>query len=140
MSTFVPFRSWRPVKESAAKIVSKPYDVINEKEARVECGDNPISFYRVIKPEIEFSDDHDHYAPEIYQRGKENFDKLVDAGVMIQDEKECFYIYQLDMGDHRQTGIVGCCAIDDYFNDVIKKHEKDTARKRRRPQKPRTCQ
>lgn len=97
--------------------------MLNEKEARQECEGNPHSFYHVIKPEIDFPDDYDHYAPEVYQKGKENFDKLVESGVMVQDKEANFYVYQLRMGDHVQTGLVGCCAIDDYFNNVIKKHE-----------------
>jgi len=123
MSIFVPFKAFRPAPEVAISVASKPYDVLNEKEARLEAEGNPLSFYHVIKPEIEFPDDYDHYAPEVYRKGKENFDKLVNDGIMAQDQNECFYIYRLNMNGHEQTGLVGCCSIDDYFNDVIKKHE-----------------
>ncbi len=123
MSTFIPFKAIRPTQENVKEIASKPYDVLNEKEARIEAEGNPLSFYHVIKPEIDFPDDFDHYAPEVYQKGKENFDKLVQKGVMAQDSTPYFYIYQLIMDGHEQTGLVGCCAIDDYFNNVIKKHE-----------------
>ncbi len=119
----MPFKAFRPVKEKAQEVASKPYDVLNKEEARKESEGNPVSFYHVIKPEIDFPDNHDQYAPEIYQKGKENFDKLVEEGVMVQDDSENYYVYQLNMNGHEQTGLVGCCAIDDYFGNVIKKHE-----------------
>lgn len=123
MSVFVPFKAFRTTKATAKAVASKPYDVLNEKEARLEAQGNPLSFYHVIKPEIDFPDDFNHYAPEVYQKGKANFDKLVNEGIMVQDAKEHFYVYQLNMNGHEQTGLVGCCSIDDYFNNVIKKHE-----------------
>jgi len=123
MSVFVPFKAFRPKKENVVEIACRPYDVLNAKEAREICKDNPNSFYHVIKPEIDFSDDFDHYAPEVYKKGKENFDKLANDGLMVQDGSENFYAYQIIMNGHEQTGLVGCCAIDDYFNNVIKKHE-----------------
>jgi uncharacterized protein (DUF1015 family) len=123
MSTFVPFRAIRPTPAHAKAIASRPYDVLSAEEAKTEADGNPLSFYHVIKPEIDFPEDFDHYAPEIYQRGKENFDRLVSKGIMVQEDDECYYVYQLNMGDHEQTGLVGCCAIDDYFNNNIKKHE-----------------
>ena len=123
MSVFVPFKAFRPTKETVAAVASKPYDVLNKKEAKTESQGNPFSFYHVIKPEIDFDDDSNNYAPEVYRKGKENFDKLVKEGVLAQDPKECFYVYQLEMNVHQQTGLVGCCSIDDYFNNTIKKHE-----------------
>jgi uncharacterized protein (DUF1015 family) len=123
MSIFTPFKAFRPIEEKVKEIASRPYDVLNAQEAREICKDNPNSFYRVIKPELEFADDADHYAPEVYKKGKENFDRLVNNDLMIQDESENFYAYQIIMNGHQQTGLVGCCSIDDYFNNVIKKHE-----------------
>jgi uncharacterized protein (DUF1015 family) len=123
MSILVPFKAFRPIEDKVKEIASRPYDVLNAQEAREICKDNPNSFYRVIKPELEFSDDADVYAPEVYKKGKENFDQLVDKGLMIQDESENFYAYKIVMNGHEQTGLVGCCSIDDYFNNVIKKHE-----------------
>jgi uncharacterized protein (DUF1015 family) len=123
MAVLKPFKGIRPKKEFVKKVASKPYDVLNEKEARVEAGDNAYSFYHVIKPEIDFPDEFDHYAPEIYKKGKENFDKMVRDGVFFTDEKDCLYIYAQTMNGRRQYGIVGCASVDDYFNDVIKKHE-----------------
>lgn len=77
MSTFIPFRAFRPTPSKAKAVASRPYDVLNREEALVEAEGNPLSFYHVIKPEIDFPMEHDHYAPEIYLKGKENFDKLV---------------------------------------------------------------
>lgn len=123
MAVFVPFKALRPTQDTVLKVASRPYDVLNEQEARVACEGNDLSFYHVIKPEIDFPDDFDHYAPEVYKKGKSNFDALVSKGVMVPDGDENFYIYQLIMDGHAQTGLVGCCAIDDYFNNNIKKHE-----------------
>ncbi len=123
MSVFVPFKAIRPKAEHVDKIASRPYDVLNDAEAKDACEGNPISFYHVIKPEIDFPPDHDHYAPEVYQKGVDNFDKLVSEGYMSKDEAESFYVYQIIMDGHKQTGLVGCCSIDDYFNNIIKKHE-----------------
>ncbi len=123
MSKFIPFKAYRPVKDKAKAVASRPYDVLNREEALDECDGNPLSFYHVIKPEIDFPQEHDHYASEIYQKGKDNFDQLVKLGVIAQDAAAQFYVYQLNMNGHEQTGLVGCCAIEDYFNNVIKKHE-----------------
>lgn len=123
MSIFIPFKAYRPTKENAKAVASRPYDVLNREEALEECEGNPLSFYHVIKPEIDFEESHDHYAPEIYLKGKENFDALVQKGVIVQDDSAQFYVYQLNMSGHVQTGLVGCCAIEDYFNNIIKKHE-----------------
>ncbi|HMT29331.1 MAG TPA: DUF1015 domain-containing protein, partial [Bacteroidia bacterium] len=123
MAILKAFKGIRPIAEKVKKVASKPYDVLNEKEARAECAGNPDSFYHVIKPEIDFPDDFDHYAPEIYLKGKENFNRMFKDGIFFQDEKECLYIYQQTMNGRRQNGIVGAAAVEDYFNDVIKKHE-----------------
>src|SRR5688572_17793526 len=123
MAILKPFRGIRPQKKFAQQVASKPYDVLNEKEARKECEGNPLSFYHVIKPEIDFPDDHDHYAPEVYRRGIDNFNRMVNDGVFLKDEREFYYIYCQVMNNRKQYGIVGCASIDDYFNDVIKKHE-----------------
>ena len=123
MAILKAFKGIRPVAGKVQLVASKPYDVLNEKEARAECAGNPISFYHVIKPEIDFPDEFDHYSPEIYQKGKSNFDKLLKDGIFFQDDKECLYIYQQTMNGRKQNGIVGSASIEDYFNDVIKKHE-----------------
>ena len=123
MAILKPFRGIRPKKEFIQKIASKPYDVLNEKEAREESKGNPFSFYHVIKPEIDFPDDFDHYAPEVYRKGFENFLSMQKEGIFFEDPEDYYYIYAQTMNGRTQFGIVGCASIDDYFNDVIKKHE-----------------
>ena len=123
MAILKPFRGIRPKKELVKSIASRPYDVLNEKEARIEAGDNLNSFYHVVKPEMDFPDDFDHYAPEVYKKGKENFDRMLREGIFFQDEKECYYIYQQTMNGRKQNGLVGCASVDDYLNNVIRKHE-----------------
>ena len=123
MATLKPFKGIRPKKELVKSIASRPYDVLNEKEARIEAGDNQNSFYHVIKPEMDFPDDFDHYAPEVYKKGKENFDRMMREGIFFQDDKDCYYIYQQTMNGRSQNGIVGCASVDDYLNNVIRKHE-----------------
>jgi uncharacterized protein (DUF1015 family) len=123
MSILVPFKAIRPKSDRAKDIICRPYDVLSADEARKEIEGNSDSFYRVIKPEIDFSAEFDVHAKEVYLKGAENFNQLLSGGLMVQDTQENFYAYQIQMGDHIQTGLVGCCSIDDYFNDIIKKHE-----------------
>ncbi|MEQ9186665.1 MAG: DUF1015 family protein [Cryomorphaceae bacterium] len=123
MSILKPFKAVRPTADKVKDVACRPYDVLNTAEAREESAGNPVSFYHVIKPEINFADDQDPYDEAIYKKGRENYKLLKDNGVLLKDAAEHFYVYQLIMDGHKQTGIVGCCAIDDYFNNVIKKHE-----------------
>jgi uncharacterized protein (DUF1015 family) len=123
MATIKPFKGIRPQAAYVEKIASKPYDVLNEKEARDEAAGNDLSFYHVIKPEIDFTDDFDHYADEIYAKGKSNFEALYTKGIFTQDQEECYYVYSQTMNGRRQYGIVGAASVDDYLNNVIKKHE-----------------
>jgi len=123
MATLKPFKGIRPKKELVKSIACRPYDVLNEKEAREETKGDPNSFYHVIKPEIDFPDDFDHYSPEIYKKGKENFDRMFREGIFKQDESDYYYIYAQTMDGRKQYGIVGCASVDDYVNGIIKKHE-----------------
>ena len=123
MAIIKPFKGYRPPGNLVEKIASKPYDVMNRAEAKEMAAGNEISFLRITRPELEFDDSVSAYAPEIYQRAKENFQKFANDGALVQDEAACFYIYRLVMGEVDQTGIVCVCGIDDYWNGVIKKHE-----------------
>lgn len=123
MAILKPFKGFRPVAEKAKAVASRPYDVLNSDEAREEVKGNPDSFLYVVKPEIDLPEDIDHYAPEVYQKARENFEKLVDRGAFSQDKTDCLYIYRQEMDGQFQTGIVGCAAVEDYLNDIIKKHE-----------------
>ena len=117
------FKGFRPVAAHAANVASRPYDVLDSDEARVETKGNPWSFLNVVKPEITLTAEIDHYSPEVYQAGNRNFLKLVDDGVFFQDKQDCLYIYELTMNGRSQTGIVACAAVEDYMQGRIKKHE-----------------
>ncbi len=123
MAILKAFKGFRPKKENVSMVASRPYDVLNSDEAKIEAGDNTYSFLHVVKPEIDLPADLDHYSPLVYQKAKDNFDKLVNDGMFLQDKNDCIYIYQLTMDGRKQTGIVGCASVDDYLNNVIKKHE-----------------
>lgn len=123
MAILKPFKGIRPIREQAHLIASRPYDVLNKVEARQEADGNDVSFLHVIKPEIDLPDDVYEYSPEVYAKGKSNFERLRSDGVLFQDEEEFLYIYAQTMNGKTQYGIVGCAGVEDYMNNVIKKHE-----------------
>jgi len=123
MAIIKPFKGLRPPKEIVKDLVSRPYDVLDSKEAFIEAGDNKYSFLRVVKPEIELPADTDHYSQEVYDKAKSNFEKFIDLGYLKQDAKENLYVYAQTMFGKRQYGIVGCAGVEDYMNNIIKKHE-----------------
>ncbi len=124
MAVLKPFKGIRPIPQKAKEVAARPYDVLNRQEAKVEANFSPYHFLHVTKPEIDLNDSVDQYAPEVYEKGYENYSKMVNDKVLIQDEKECLYIYAQTMEGRTQYGIVGCCSVEDYMNNVIKKHEK----------------
>jgi uncharacterized protein (DUF1015 family) len=123
MAIVKSFKGFRPGKDIAEKIASRPYDVLTSAEAREEVKDNHLSFLRVVKPEVDLPEDVNLYSDEVYLKGKENLESLINSGKIFQDEKSCFYIYAQTMWGKTQYGIVGCAAVEDYLNNVIKKHE-----------------
>ena len=123
MAIIKPFRALRPHNEYAAQVASRPYDVLNSEEARKEIGDNLISFLHVTKSEIDLPADIDIHSGQVYEKAKENLQKLVQKKILFQDEKPCYYIYELAWKGRTQTGLVCVSSVEDYFNDVIKKHE-----------------
>ncbi|MCQ2463568.1 MAG: DUF1015 family protein [Clostridia bacterium] len=120
---FRPFRAVRPVSEKAAQVAALPYDVMNSEEARKMVEGKPYSFIHVDKAEVDLDPDTDIYSPEVYKKAAENLKKLSNDGICVKDTAPCFYIYRLTMNGRSQTGLVGCAGIDDYINNVIKKHE-----------------
>ncbi len=118
-----PFKGFRPVKDKVKAVASRPYDVLNSEEAREEAKGNPYSFLNVVKPEITLSPETDHYSPEVYAAGKNNFMKLVTEGVFLQDQQDSLYIYELIMDGRSQSGIVACASVEDYWDGHIRKHE-----------------
>ncbi|MDQ3278481.1 MAG: DUF1015 domain-containing protein, partial [Bacteroidota bacterium] len=123
MATIKPFRALRPHNEYAAQVASRPYDVLNSEEARKEAEGNLLSFLHVTKAEIDLPADVDTHSQAVYDKAAENLQHLVDRKVLFQDEQPCYYIYELSWQGRTQTGLVCVSAVDDYFNDVIKKHE-----------------
>jgi uncharacterized protein (DUF1015 family) len=123
MATVKPFAALRPRPELAVKICELPYDVMSSDEAREVAGWNPWSFLHVSKPEIDLPPGTNPYAPEVYAKGRENFQKLIRDGALRQDPEPCFYLYRQIMGDCAQTGLVAAADCQEYLRDVIKKHE-----------------
>ncbi len=123
MATIRPFRGLRPKPELAKKVAAPPYDVINRKEARLLAKDNPDSFLHVNKPEIDLPDDIGLYDEQVYKKGAQNLQALIDRGVLFQDDEPCFYLYKQIMGEHSQIGIVAAASVEEYKKDLIKKHE-----------------
>ena len=123
MAILRPFKAIRPKAEYAEKVGALPYDVMNSDEARLMVEGNPYSFLHVDKAEIDLPKDTYIYDEKVYQKAKENLDNLSKEGICITDEKPMLYIYRQIMNGRSQTGLVACTAIDDYINNVIKKHE-----------------
>src|SRR5262245_27722330 len=123
MAVIKPFAALKPKAELAGKICELPYDVMSSDEARALAEDNPLSFLHVSKPEIDLPKGTDLDSPAVYEKGKENFARLISQGALIQDSQPCFYLYRQIMGRHTQVGMVAVASCDDYLNSVIKKHE-----------------
>lgn len=123
MSIVKPFKGLRPPKDIAAKLASRPYDVLNSAEAREEAKGNPYSLLRVTKAEIDLPVGIDEHSQEVYDKVVENFNMFRDKGWLVKEDEEKLYIYAQTMDGRTQYGIVGCTHVDDYFNNVIKKHE-----------------
>ena len=123
MATIRPFKGIRPPKELVEKVESRPYDVLSSEEARAEAGDNEMSLYHIIKPEIDFSPETSEYDPKVYEQAARNFKKFQDKGWLVQDEKPAYYIYAQTMNGKTQYGLVVGAFVDDYLNGTIKKHE-----------------
>ncbi len=123
MDAIKPFAALRPEPRLAGKVCELPYDVMSSEEARKIAAGNPLSFLHVSKPEIDLPPGTDPHAPEVYARGRENFQKLIADGVLKQDAQPCFYLYRQVMGTHAQTGLVAAASCQEYLAGTIKKHE-----------------
>ena len=123
MATLKPFAALRPKPELAAQICELPYDVMSSDEARQMAAGNPLSFLHVSKPEIDLPPATDVHAPEVYAKGKENFQKLITQGALKQDAQPSYYLYRQIMGQHAQVGLVAVASCEEYLSGVIKKHE-----------------
>ncbi len=127
MSIIKPFRGLRPVRDKASAVASPPYDVLSSEEARQMARDNPVSFLRVVKPEIELDPSIDIHSDEVYEKGRSNLNRLVEEGVMVRDETPSLYLYEQRMDisgtPHVQVGLVAGASVDEYQRGLIKKHE-----------------
>lgn len=123
MANIKPFKALRPHNEYAAQVASKPYDVLNSAEARKEAAGNLLSFLHVTKSEIDLPENTDIHSAQVYEKAKSNLEALIQKKILFQDEKPCYYIYQLQWKGRTQTGLVCVSSVEDYFTNIIKKHE-----------------
>ncbi len=123
MAVIKPFKGIRPPKNLVEKVASRPYDVLNSEEARMEAEGNSMSLYRIIKPEIDFEPGTDEHEEKVYQKALENFTKFKNEGWLVQDTAENYYVYAQTMNGKTQYGLVVCANVDDYLKGNIKKHE-----------------
>jgi uncharacterized protein (DUF1015 family) len=123
MAVLKAFKGIRPQADKAKLIAARPYDVLNKAEARTESAGNQYSFLHVTKPEIDLPDSVDEHDAQVYAQGKNYYQRLLNEGTLIQDKSDCLYIYAQTMEGRTQYGIVGCAAVDDYMNNIIRKHE-----------------
>ncbi len=124
MASLFPFRALRPAPPAAAAVSSVPYDVVSADEAKQLAAGNPLSFLHVTRSEIDLPPDIDPYSPAVYDRARENFNRLRNNAPLVLEAEPSLYVYRLRMGAHEQTGIAGCFSVDEYEQDVIKKHER----------------
>jgi uncharacterized protein (DUF1015 family) len=123
MAKISPFKALRPRPELAKQVASRPYDVLNSREAKEEAAGNPYSFLHITKSEIDLPDSTDIHSQEVYEKAKANLNAFLQRDILFKESKDCYYIYQLVMNGRSQTGLVCVSAVDDYENGVIKKHE-----------------
>jgi uncharacterized protein (DUF1015 family) len=123
MASIKPFQALRPQPQLAKQVASLPYDVLSSAEAKIEAQGNSYTFLHITKSEIDLSDKTDVHAPEVYQQAKDNLDAFIKRDVLFRESKDCYYIYQLIMNGRSQTGLVCVSSVDDYENNIIKKHE-----------------
>lgn len=123
MANIRPFQCIRPDETKADRVAALPYDVYNREEAKKEVQREPLSFLQIDRAETAFDDSVSTYAPEVYQKAKELLEQMIENHTFVCDNSRCYYVYELVMNGRSQTGIVACASIDDYQNNVIKKHE-----------------
>ena len=123
MSAIKPFNALRPQAELAKEVASRPYDVLNSEEAKREANGNPVSFLHVTKSEIDLPPGTDTHSEIVYEKAKANLGELIRNNILFREEKPCYYIYQLVMNGRSQTGLVCVSSVEDYANNIIRKHE-----------------
>ncbi len=129
MATVKPFRAVRPTPELAPKVTAHPYDVMNYEEACEMVKDNPYSYLHVDRSEVDLPPETNHYSQIVYEKAAANLHQMKKDGILLKEDKPCFYVWRQIMNGRVQTGIVACASINDYMNNVIKKHELTRAEK-----------
>ncbi|WP_026660233.1 DUF1015 domain-containing protein [Butyrivibrio sp. AC2005] len=129
MADIRAFAAYRPREDIVDKVAALPYDVYNREEARAEVSREPLSFLAIDRPETQFPEDYDMYAEEVYQKAHDMLWDKIKNGVFVHEDKPCYYLYEQTMNGRVQTGIVACSSVDDYDNNIIKKHENTLAKK-----------
>lgn len=129
MAKIIPFCAVRPRADLADQIAALPYDVYSREEAYKKVKEDSMSFLRIDRPETQFPEDYDMYAPEVYEKARDMLNGMIREGYFIQEEKRAYYVYELVMDGRSQVGIGACASVDDYENQVIKKHENTRADK-----------
>ncbi len=131
MAKIKPFSAIRPDEKYAARVAALPYDVYDRREAAEAAKKDELTFLRIDRPETQFAEDADMYAPEVYAKAREIFDGMMADKIFIEDKEKCYYIYRLEMDGRKQTGIAACASVDDYLGNVIKRHENTREEKER---------
>ncbi len=129
MAVIRPFECVRPAEKVADRVAALPYDVYDSKEARAEVEREPLSFLKIYRAETQFDESVDMYSEQVYKKAHDMLMEAIDDGTFITDKDKAYYVYELTMDGRTQTGIVACASIDDYLNNVIKKHENTRADK-----------
>ena len=131
MAEIRPFYCVRPTKERAKEVAALPYDVYNKEEARKAVKNHPYSFLNIDRPETQFEESIDMYSKQVYEKAGAMLQQWIMDGIFMKEEKKCYYLYELTMAGRTQTGIVACASVEDYENNVIKKHENTRFEKER---------
>ncbi|MGH9942244.1 MAG: DUF1015 domain-containing protein [Pyrinomonadaceae bacterium] len=124
MAVIHPFRALRPPAEKVEQVASVPYDVVDTAEARALAEDNPLSLLHVTRPEIDLPEGTDIYSDAVYEKAAENFRRLTESCPLELEAEPSLYLYRLRMGEHEQVGVAACCAVDEYDEELIRKHER----------------
>jgi uncharacterized protein (DUF1015 family) len=124
VAAIYPFRALRPPADKAAEVAAVPYDVVNTEEARALAAGSPLSFLHVSRPEIDLPEGTDIYADEVYEKARENFERMRADGTLVVEEEPSLYVYRLVMGGHTQTGVAAAFSVDEYDGGLIRKHER----------------
>ena len=131
MAEIRPFYCVRPTKKRAKEVAALPYDVYNKREAREAVKNHPYSFLNIDRPETQFEESIDMYSKQVYEKAGAMLQQWIMDGIFMKEQKKCYYLYELTMTGRTQTGIVACASVEDYENNVIKKHENTRFEKER---------